>query len=77
MRMAAVIFLAFFIHGLSTHVCSADSDTLVTDKAYLNISIGGEPKGRITIGLFGKTVPLTVDNFKALASHKVSSLCIC
>lgn len=50
---------------------SADADTLVTSKAYLDISIGNEPKGRIVIGLFGKTVPKTVDNFKALASHEV------
>ena len=50
---------------------SADSDTLVTSKAYLDISIGKEPKGRIVIGLFGKTVPKTAENFKALASHEV------
>ena len=50
---------------------SADSDTLVTSKAYLDISIGKQPKGRIVIGLFGKTVPKTVENFKALASHEV------
>lgn len=50
---------------------SADSDTMVTSKAYLDISIGKEPKGRIVIGLFGNTVPKTVKNFKALASHEV------
>lgn len=58
------------INALVVHV-SADSDTLVTSKAYLDISIGNEPKGRIVIGLFGKTVPKTVKNFKALASHEV------
>lgn len=39
---------------------------------YFNISIGGEPKGAIEIGLFGKTVPKTVKNFVALATHEVS-----
>ena len=71
MKMVAVIFLPWLIHGLFAHSASANSDTLVTQKAYLDISIGGEPKGRIVIGLFGKTVPKTVGNFKALASHEV------
>jgi len=44
----------------------------VTDKVYFDITVGGEAKGRITIGLFGKTCPKTAANFKALAegSHK-------
>ncbi|KAH8038665.1 hypothetical protein HPB51_002809 [Rhipicephalus microplus] len=33
---------------------------------YFDIEIGGEPAGRIEIGLFGKTVPKTVKNFKEL-----------
>ena len=70
--MIAYIYFVVCITGLFAHISSADSDTLVTSKAYLDISIGEEPKGRIMIGLFGKTVPKTVDNFKALASHEVS-----
>ncbi|XP_014672213.1 PREDICTED: peptidyl-prolyl cis-trans isomerase B-like [Priapulus caudatus] len=50
------------------HLCQA-SKTMVTDKVYFDISIDDEPIGRIVIGLFGQTVPKTVANFVALASH--------
>jgi hypothetical protein len=36
-------------------------------QVFFDIEIGGEKIGRIVLGLFGKTVPKTVKNFKALA----------
>ncbi|KAH8607615.1 putative Cyclophilin type peptidyl prolyl cis trans isomerase [Trypanosoma vivax] len=47
---------------------SARAEEEVTDKIYLDIKIGNEAVGRIVVGLFGKVVPRTAENFKQLAS---------
>ncbi|CAG4947160.1 peptidyl-prolyl cis-trans isomerase 5 [Colias croceus] len=39
----------------------------VTHKVKFDITVGDEPLGTITIGLFGKTVPKTAENFFQLA----------
>merc|ERR1712154_38539 len=62
----SIIFLLYSL--LPFEVESKESKgPKVTKKVFFDISIGGEAAGRIEIGLFGSTVPKTVDNFVELA----------
>ncbi|XP_077971435.1 peptidyl-prolyl cis-trans isomerase B-like [Styela clava] len=48
----------------------AKKGPVITDKVTFKISIGGKEQGEIVIGLFGKTVPKTTENFVELAKRE-------
>lgn len=40
-------------------------------QVFFDVTVAGHEVGRIVIGLFGEVVPLTVNNFVALAAGEV------
>jgi len=52
----------------SSLFAEAKKTAKITNKVFFDIEIDGEAAGRITFGLFGKTVPKTVENFRALCT---------
>ncbi|BFZ55649.1 Peptidyl-prolyl cis-trans isomerase B [Savitreella phatthalungensis] len=67
----ATWFFALFLamaRGSSAAESSGGKGPLITTKVYFDIEQGGQSLGRVTMGLYGKTVPKTAENFRALAT---------
>eukprot|EP00929_Paragymnodinium_shiwhaense_P015206 TRINITY_DN123268_c0_g1_i1.p1 TRINITY_DN123268_c0_g1~~TRINITY_DN123268_c0_g1_i1.p1 ORF type:complete len:640 (+),score=115.01 TRINITY_DN123268_c0_g1_i1:100-1920(+) len=54
---------------------TAASQPEVTDKVFLDVTIGGELPRRIVVGLFGRVVPKTVANFVKISTCERQELC--
>ena len=65
---ARSVFLTLAVLFLAAGVAEAKKKKgpKITHKVYFDITIAGEPAGRIEMGLYGKTVPKTAENFKQL-----------
>eukprot|EP01116_Phalansterium_solitarium_P005448 TRINITY_DN1709_c0_g1_i2.p1 TRINITY_DN1709_c0_g1~~TRINITY_DN1709_c0_g1_i2.p1 ORF type:complete len:207 (-),score=98.13 TRINITY_DN1709_c0_g1_i2:188-808(-) len=61
-------FLFYFAVSSSFGTAEAKKGPKITNKVFFDITIDGEAAGRIVFGLYGKTVPKTVENFRALAT---------
>ncbi|KAF8942671.1 Peptidyl-prolyl cis-trans isomerase B [Haplosporangium gracile] len=63
-KRALVFVVAAVALAVSAH---AGKGPVITNKVYFDIEQDGKPMGRVVIGLFGKTVPKTAENFLELA----------
>lgn len=46
----------------------ATPELKITDKVFFDVTIAGEPSGKLVFGLYGDIVPKTVENFKQLSA---------
>lgn len=53
---------------LFAQTAEASKGPKITHKVYFDIQHGDESLGRVVMGLYGKTVPETAENFRALAT---------
>lgn len=68
-RLAVSVILILVVTFLFfVQTSSATKGPKITHKVYFDITHGDEPLGRIVMGLYGKTVPKTAENFRALAT---------
>jgi len=67
-RLYAALFLALSAFLFIAQPVAAAQGPKITHKVFFDIEHGGRPLGRIVMGLYGKTVPKTAENFRLLAT---------
>ena len=68
LTLGLIGWLSVAFVGVASTQAKSPADGEVTQKVFFDVSIGGKDAGRIVIGLFGKDVPQTVENFRALCT---------
>ena len=63
--MKGIFGIILCLSLLSAISCTKEE---ISSYVYFDVTIGGEAAGRITMGLFGNTVPKTAGNFRALCT---------
>ncbi|KAF4352117.1 hypothetical protein CsatB_030073 [Cannabis sativa] len=70
-KMASFLLCTMFLFGTMALI-QAQKKTVdlkeITHKVYFDVEINGKPAGRVVMGLFGKAVPKTAENFRALCT---------
>jgi peptidyl-prolyl cis-trans isomerase B (cyclophilin B) len=66
--VVTVLLVLTFTFVFLAQTAQAVKGPKITHKVYFDVSHGDEPMGRIVMGLYGKTVPKTAENFRALAT---------
>ena len=67
MKIAAAALCVFAVLAFLAPSAQA-TEYEVTSRVFFDITIGGEPAGRIVMGLYGNDVPKTTENFRALCT---------
>ena len=60
--------MLYKLFGMLAAVAAGEPIAPVTNKVFFDVQIGDEAPQRITLGLFGDTVPKTTENFRALCT---------
>jgi peptidylprolyl isomerase len=68
MRTLFVIALVCATALFAASTVECNKGPAISSKTYFDITIDGQAAGRIVFGLYGKTVPKTVENFRALCT---------